>query len=216
MCYTLYREVEIDKLSAIISKLGAREVSSEQSTNIYRFCFDNGILNSVRKWHARINDAPTPLVREELITPLCVFCRRVDKASMTTKRVVKGSRACVLSAKVTGSFSFSLSVYLSPFLPCTRGTANKLDQTDSRWVVRVVWIRALLRPDSNLRSWVDFSLGHRQIYLAAAVVARFASPSSFSSATTTTVVTYQFAENMKKNPSRYSTLRRITLHVYPH
>lgn len=100
--------------------------------------------------------------------------------STTTKRVVKrsGARAGVPGAKVARqspsvslSFLF-LSVSLSLSLP-QPGYTNKLDQTDSRWVVRVVWIRALLRPDSNLRSWVDFSLGHWQIYLAAAVVARF-------------------------------------------
>jgi len=81
---------------------------------------------------------------------------------------------CDPSAKVVGFLS-------PPSLSHTQDTTNKLDQTDSRRVVRVVWIRALLRTDSNLRSWVDFSLGHRQIYLAAAVVARFASLSSFSS-----------------------------------
>lgn len=149
-------------------------------------------------------------MREKLITSLCVFRRRVDKASTTTKRVVKGSRACVLSAKVTGSFSFSLSIYLSLFLPCTRGTTNKLDQTDSRWVVRVVWIRALLRPDSNLRSWVDFSLGHRQIYLAAAVVARFASPSSFSPQQQRRSLLINLPRTWKK------ILRRKVLHIYCH
>lgn len=113
-------------------------------------------------------------MREKLIISFHVFCRQSQQQSV--------SRSCISWAQKSPDLSlfFPSPLSLSLFLLHTRGTTNKLDQTDSRWVVRVVWIRALLRTDSNLRSWVDFSLGHQQIYLAAAVVARLASLSSFS------------------------------------
>jgi len=117
-----------------------------------------------------------------------LFCRQTS-INKTTKCVTKRRCKWVPSAKVASSLSLSFSLFR------TRDATNKLDQTDSRWVVRVVWIRALLRTDSNLRSWVDFSLGHRQIYLAAAVDARFTSLFLFYFAAAATVVAYRYDKN---------------------
>lgn len=145
------------------------------------------ILRIVKSWHARINGALFPsgartrkreIGRSPLCFPVVRWTKRTSRRrSVSWKEVGLWARP-ERKSRLAQSPVF-LSLFLFRSLP-QPGYTNKLDQTDSRWVVRVVWIWALLRPDSNLRSWVDFSLGHRQIYLAAAVVARFASPPSSS------------------------------------
>lgn len=77
-------------------------------------------------------------------------------------------KSCVCSGRKSRrvSFSFSVASVLGVLLiNWIRPTPDELCELSGSVLY--------FGPDSNLRSWVDFSLGHRQIYLAAVVVARF-------------------------------------------
>lgn len=141
--------------------------------------------------------------RAQKINYPLLYIFSIDKASTTTtttKRVVKRSRACVPGAKVVRSFSSTAGVLLINWI---RPTPDELYELSGSGLY--------FGPDSNLRSWVDFSLGHRQIYLAAAVVARFASLSSFSVAATAAII--GTSTMGKKNSSHHNAFHGLTAAV---